>query len=78
MDRTPTFQQLDQDDDGYVSIREATGQNELLKQWTQVDKNTDGQLEAAEFSAFELAPAPGFTPPDESDEPEVGAAPSAE
>ncbi|MGD8570019.1 MAG: hypothetical protein PVJ39_18170 [Gammaproteobacteria bacterium] len=76
MEQSSKFNQLDKDGDGYISIQEATGENQLLKQWVEVDKNTDGQLEAAEFSAFEeMAPATRFTPADESYEPEPGAGP---
>jgi Ca2+-binding EF-hand superfamily protein len=69
------FQELDQDKDGYVTIIEATGQNELLRQWTEVDNNTDGRLEMTEFSAFEVEPetyVPVVTP----DEAHIGAAPA--
>ena len=73
-----TFQQLDQNNDGYVSIIEATGQNELLKKWTEVDKDTDGRLEVTEFSAFEEQSAASYVPNDysDADDPEIGAAPT--
>lgn len=71
-----TFSQLDKDGDGYVSINEATGQMELLKEWANVDKDTDGMLEQAEFSAFEEAPSATFTPLVNPDEPEPGAGPT--
>lgn len=72
-----TFTNLDADSDGYISINEATGQTELLKQWTEVDKDVDGQLGVIEFSAFETQeqPAEMFTPPVNADEPDLGAAP---
>ena len=70
-----SFQQLDQDNDGYVSIIEATGQNELLRQWSAVDTDTDGKLEMTEFSAFEEEPV-SFVPTVDSDNPEIGAAPA--
>ncbi|WP_455365965.1 hypothetical protein [Kaarinaea lacus] len=69
------FQELDQNKDGYVSIVEATGQNELLRQWTEVDNNTDGQLEMTEFSAFEVEQE-RYAPPVNPDEAEIGAAPT--
>ena len=69
------FQELDQNHDGYVSINEATGQTELLKQWTEVDTNSDGQLEMTEFSAFETEPE-YFQPPVNPDEPNIGSAPN--
>jgi len=70
-----TFQQLDQNHDGYVSIVEATGQNELLRQWTEVDANSDGQLEMTEFSAFEVEPE-YFQPPVNPDDAHIGSAPN--
>ena len=78
MSEHATFQQLDQDNDGYVSIIEATGQTELLKKWTEVDKDTDGRLEVTEFSAFEEQPASLYVPNDysDADDPEIGAAPT--
>ena len=70
-----TFQQLDRDNDGYVSIIEAIGQNELLKQWSNVDTDTDGRLEMTEFSAFEEEPAT-FVPAVDPDDVDIGAAPT--
>jgi hypothetical protein len=68
-----SFQQLDMDRDGYVTIIEATGHTQLLRKWTAVDTDTDGRLEAAEFSAFEIEPT--FAPPINPDDVDIGAAP---
>lgn len=70
-----SFQQLDSDNDGYVTILEATGQNQLLRQWTEVDKDTDGRLEMTEFSAFEIEPE-RFVPAVTPEEAHIGAAPT--
>ena len=70
-----SFQQLDSDNDGYVTILEATGQNQLLRQWTEVDKDTDGRLEMTEFSAFEIEPE-RFIPAVNPEEAHIGAAPT--
>ncbi len=75
MSSQATFQQLDQNKDGYVSIIEATGQNELLKQWSTVDTDTDGRLEITEFSAFEEEPAT-YSPAVDPDDVDIGAAPT--
>jgi len=48
-----TFKQLDVNGDGYISTDEAAGHSKLLRQWANVDKNADGQIEMSEFSAFE-------------------------
>lgn len=69
--RPVTFEQLDMDRDGYVSIIEATGHTELLRKWSTIDKDTDGRLEMIEFSAFEVEPT--FVPDPEDEE--IGAAP---
>lgn len=69
--RPVTFEQLDMDRDGYVSIIEATGHTELLRKWANIDKDTDGRLEMIEFSAFEVEPS--FVP--DPDDVEIGAAP---
>lgn len=76
MPDSTTFTQLDRNHDGYISIIEATGQNELLQQWTEVDKDTDGKLEKAEFSAFEIQQSTGYVPDVDPDEAEIGAAPT--
>jgi len=68
-----TFQQLDMDRDGYVTIIEATGHTDLLRKWSYIDDDTDGRLEAAEFSAFEVEPR--FVPPDDPEDVELGAEP---
>ena len=68
---TSTSATLDRDGDGYISIVEATGHNELLRNWSQLDHDSDGKIELSEFSAFEIkqAPAEFFVPPDVSPEP---------
>lgn len=68
----PSFQQLDMNNDGFVSVIEATGHTQLLMQWVDIDTDSDGKLEAAEFSAFEIDP--GFVPPEDNEE-FIGAAP---
>jgi len=75
-DRASAFQQLDKDHDGSISVIEATGQIQLLREWGKVDKNSDGVLEQAEFSAFEESnPAMTFQPVD-PENPEIGAGPT--
>lgn len=67
------FKAMDKDRDGFVSIIEAEGKLDLLRQWVGVDKNSDGQLEMSEFSAFEISP--GYVQEDEEDS-NIGAAPN--
>ena len=48
-----TFNELDNDGDGYISKSEATSRADLRQNWNSVDANKDGKLTEAEFSAFE-------------------------
>lgn len=50
------FKQLDTDQDGYISAEEAEAHGDLTSQWNSVDKNSDGQVDQSEFSAFEVEP----------------------
>ena len=70
---TEQFNKLDMNKDGAVSINEATGQLQLLRKWTDIDKNRDGELEMSEFSAFE--PADEYVPDNSETEDNIGAAP---
>ena len=47
------FAALDADGDNYISMEEADSNDMLKNSWDAVDKNKDGKLEKAEFSAFE-------------------------
>jgi Ca2+-binding EF-hand superfamily protein len=75
------FSDLDKDNDGYVSIIEAEGQLDMLRNWVDIDKDSNGKLEFSEFSAFETRSeqdsqkAKSFEPLQDEDEPEIGAAP---
>ena len=70
---TGKFDVLDKDKDGAITINEATGQLRILRNWTDIDKNMDGQLEMSEFSAFESAVE--FVPDNMENEDNIGAAP---
>jgi len=48
-----TFQGLDQDKDGKLTAVEVKGNAELSKRWTEIDKDDNGSIDEAEFSAFE-------------------------
>ncbi|MES9969287.1 MAG: hypothetical protein ABW092_04585 [Candidatus Thiodiazotropha sp.] len=47
------FSKLDVNADGAISSEEATASEMLYKGWETADANQDGQVDAAEFSAFE-------------------------
>lgn len=53
-----TFQNLDADGDGQISMDEAMKQPQLTRDFSAIDKNQDGMLDAAEFARFEAATTP--------------------
>jgi len=69
----PTFEDLDVNSDGYISKQEAKAYKDLTKKWEKVDTNKDGRADIDEFTRFESAGR--FEPPEESETPELGAAP---
>ena len=71
------FQAIDSNNNGAITIQEATGNIELLKNWVYIDHNVNGQIEMSEFSAFEImqSPAENYVPQVDEDNPHIGAAP---
>jgi len=51
-----TFQDLDTNRDGQISLDEAKKAPEVSKGFVRADTNKDGKLDAAEFSALEVMP----------------------
>lgn len=49
----PAFNDLDKDQDGYISAVEATGDSTLMDRWNAVDINSDRKIDRSEFSKFE-------------------------
>jgi Ca2+-binding EF-hand superfamily protein len=47
----PGFNNLDKNNDGYLSSTEAAGNPDLAKKFKQADKNNDGKLSRAEYLA---------------------------
>ncbi|MEW8505907.1 MAG: hypothetical protein AB2598_04335 [Candidatus Thiodiazotropha sp.] len=47
------FATLDANQDGSISAEEAAADPELSKNWSSIDKDENGMVDAAEFSAFE-------------------------
>lgn len=49
----PSFQQLDQDRDGYLTQQDVQQYDQIKNRWQQIDRNSDQRVDRAEFSAFE-------------------------
>lgn len=48
----PTFESLDKNSDGKVSIQEATAHDDLFVAFKRLDKNKDGELSREEFAEY--------------------------
>jgi Ca2+-binding EF-hand superfamily protein len=51
-----SFQDLDSNRDGLISVDESKKSSEISKKFSQADANKDGKLDAAEFAALETMP----------------------
>lgn len=51
-----SFQDLDTNRDGQITLDEAKKAPEVKAKFTQADANKDGKLDAAEFAALETMP----------------------
>lgn len=49
---TPSFESLDTNKDGKVSIQEATAHDDLFVAFKRLDTNKDGELTKEEFAAY--------------------------
>ncbi len=56
-----SFQDLDTNRDGQISLDEAKKSPEIAKKFVRADANQDGKLDAAEFAALETMPMPKET-----------------
>jgi len=68
-----TFDDVDEDGDGYITKKEAKDLTEIQTNWMKADTDKDGKIDVSEFSAFEGREM--FQPAD-VEEPEPGAAPT--
>lgn len=57
-----THKALDEDKDGFIQPEEAEAMPTLVEQWTEVDVNEDGRIDAVEFSRFESLSSPPGAP----------------
>lgn len=51
-----SFQDLDSNRDGQITLDEAKKSPDVKNRFTQADANKDGKLDAAEFAALETMP----------------------
>ncbi len=58
----PSFDELDQDGSGNLTASEIEAHPQLSQQWQQWDLDNSGDLDQAEFSAFELRQSQETTP----------------
>ena len=49
---TPTFESLDKNADGQISIQEATANDDLFVAFKSLDANKDGVLSKTEFAGY--------------------------
>jgi len=68
-----TFDEMDVNSDGYLSIGEVVLETSITTNWPRVDTDENGLIDISEFSAFKSVD--GYTPPSEQEAPEPGAAP---
>lgn len=53
-----SMKRLDSNSDGVISKEEAVDNKKLVINWDTIDSNKDGQIDRAEFSAFEMEDTP--------------------
>jgi cellobiose-specific phosphotransferase system component IIB len=49
----PTFDELDKNLDGQLSVEEVSNAPQVSEQWTEIDADESGTVDRIEFSAFE-------------------------
>lgn len=68
-----SFEQIDRDNSGSISKAEALRRSDLARYWDDIDTDKDGAINLKEFTAYESEGR--YMPPEDSQEPELGAAP---
>ncbi|MCW8902135.1 MULTISPECIES: hypothetical protein [Sedimenticola] len=62
---TVQFESLDQNQDGQLTAEEAARDATVSENWTTIDKDANGAIDQAEFSAFESMMDKGDKPASE-------------
>jgi len=68
-----TFEEMDRDANGYISLDEAKATSDIANNFKQIDSDDDGNINITEFQ--EYMGKDRVTPPEEMETPEPGAAP---
>lgn len=67
------FEDVDSDGSGYITKSEALHRGDIARHWKEIDRDQDDKINLDEFTAYESKGR--FSPPEESETPELGAAP---
>jgi len=67
------FKSLDKDRNGMITKAEAAKDKNLIAEWSKIDTDGNGTIEASELAAYK--PAKAFEPVESENEP-IGAAPT--
>jgi len=68
-----TFEEMDRDSNGSISVDEAKATNDIANNFEQIDANGNGSINITEFQKY--MGKGRNTPPEEMETPEPGAAP---
>jgi preprotein translocase subunit SecG len=73
MPESAQFSEIDTNGDGFISKAEAINRNDLAKNWNLIDKDKNNKVNIDEFIAYESQGR--FSPPEDAEVAELGAAP---
>ena len=68
-----SFEEMDNNANGYISLNEAKANEDIAEYFNQVDTNGDGSINITEFQSY--MGKDRVSPPEEMETPELGAAP---
>ena len=72
-DTIQTFEEMDSDSNGYITLDEAKTVNDISKNFKKIDTDDNGNINVTEFQ--EYMGQGRMTPPEDMETPEPGAAP---
>ena len=68
-----TFEEMDRNSNGYITLNEAKASEDIAEHFKQIDSDGDGNINITEFQAY--MGRDRMTPPEEMEVSEPGAAP---